>query len=104
MDRVITKTHPEYLQRLIADPTSRPARIEIDARGQTFVGERQYAKGTPSADPTISMSTPELVEKFRTNADGVIASTAVEDLIAMILNLETVRNIGDLTALLRPRS
>jgi hypothetical protein len=49
------------------------------------------------------MSTPELVEKFRTNADGVITTTAVEDLIAMILNLESVGNIGDLTALLRPR-
>ena len=102
MDRVVTEAHPQYKEYLTEYPSSRPAIIEIDARGTTFTGERLVPKGTPSADPSTTMSTEELVTKFRTNAHGVLSPPAIDAVIAMVLNLETLDDIRELTRLLSP--
>lgn len=102
MARVVTDAHPSYAGHLTAYPTERPTRIEIDARGTTFAGEGLYPKGTPSPDSSTTMATEELEAKFRVNAQEVLTEPDADTVIDMVLNLEQVKELRDLTRLLRP--
>lgn len=51
MDKVSFEIHPDYENLLVGNAASRPARIEVRARGQSFVGEKRYPKGSLSPDP-----------------------------------------------------
>ena len=94
MDKVTHEIHPDYVQLLTGHAASRPAKIEVAARGKTFVGEKRYPKGSPSPDPASTMTTDELVAKFRHNARGVIPARNVDSVIASLLDLEHVVDIG----------
>lgn len=94
MDKVSFEVHPQYEAMLQDNAASRPARIEIKARGQTFVRESRYPKGSPSPDPTSLMTTEELAQKFRVNAEGVLPAAQTERLIDAVLNLERVADFG----------
>ena len=100
MNRIECQVHPDYETLLLENASSRPTRIEIRARGQTFVGERRWAKGTPSPDASTFMTNEELTEKFRSNADGVLPHSAAQEAVSMIWSLETVSNVSELTTLL----
>ncbi|SHN39606.1 MmgE/PrpD family protein [Cryptosporangium aurantiacum] len=102
MEKVSFAPHPDYVATLSADPSARPTRVEVDARGTTFSASRTHPKGTPSADPSIRLSTDELVEKFRANADGVLPAGRIDDLLDGILNLEKVENVSALLARTAP--
>jgi len=94
MRKVTHEPHPDYVKHLSNNPASRPARVELKARGQTFVGERLYPKGSPSSDPASTMTTEELVQKFRRNAEGVIAPAKLGAVVNSFLNLEKVNDVG----------
>lgn len=100
MDKVTHEVHPDYVKLLDGHAASRPARIEITARGQTFVGERRYPKGSPSPEPGTTMTTEELVAKFRHNAEDVIAPRAADAFIESVRNLETIGDFGTVMRLL----
>lgn len=95
MDKVSHEVHPNYVEALTSNAASRPARIEVSARGQVFVGENDYPKGSPSPDPTSFMTTEELVNKFRKNAEEVLSGEDLEEVINLILNLENVNDVRD---------
>lgn len=103
MEKVHYEVNPDYADRLAADPASRPARIEVKARGKTFVGEALYPKGSPSPDPSTTMTNDELSAKFRRNAEGVLPPDRIERALDQLWNLERVRNTRDLTKLLNTR-
>lgn len=86
--------HPDYVTAISKDPAARPSRVEVDARGKTFVAERQYPKGSPSSDPSTYMSTQELVDKFLVNAEGVLPETQAKDAVEAILELEKTDDIS----------
>jgi 2-methylcitrate dehydratase PrpD len=94
MDKTTTAVHPDYAAKISADAASRPSRIEVTARGTSFVAERSYPKGSPSPDPSTFMTTDELVAKFRHNAEGIVADDQVDGLVEAILDLETVSDVG----------
>jgi 2-methylcitrate dehydratase PrpD len=96
MDKVTFAPHPDYVAAITKHPASRPSRIEVVARGTTYVAERNYPKGSPSPDPATTMTTDELVAKFRHNAEGVITPPQADAVVHEVLNLETVENIGTL--------
>jgi hypothetical protein len=75
------------------DPSARPSRVEVVARGTTFVGERSYPKGSPSPDPSTYMTTDELVQKFHRNAEGVLATQDAEAVVDSLLHLEQVEDL-----------
>jgi 2-methylcitrate dehydratase PrpD len=104
MAKVVWKSHPDWASAVTADPNARPSRVEVVARGTTFVGERTYPKGNPSPDPSTYMTTDEIVAKFRHNAEGVISEEAVESVIGGVLNLEQVEDISTIMEQLRPSS
>ncbi len=104
MDKVTHEVHPDYVKLLTSHGASRPARVELRARGTTFTGEKRYPKGSPSPDPSSAMTDGELADKFRANALGVIAPDQAERVIAMVAGLEAVEDIGPLMALTAPAS
>ena len=94
MNKVTHQVHPEYVERLRQNPASRPTRVEVSARGTVFVGEREFPKGSPSPDPSSYMTNEELVEKFRHNAEDVLSSAAVDDIVDALLNLENAKDFA----------
>lgn len=96
MDKVHYEIHPDYARQLAKDPASRPARIEVQARGQTFFGEALYPKGSLSPDPSSRMSNDELSEKFVRNAEGVLSTQATDRALELLWHLEQLDDIRTL--------
>ncbi|MBI4692756.1 MAG: MmgE/PrpD family protein [Gammaproteobacteria bacterium] len=94
MDRTSYEVHPDYVEMLLTHGASRPARIEITARGRTFVGERRYPKGSPSPEAGTAMTDEELIAKFRHNAEGAVAPAQIDEVVARVFALETVSDVG----------
>jgi 2-methylcitrate dehydratase PrpD len=102
MDKVSHEVHPNYVELLSGHAASRPAKIEVSARGQTFLGERRYPKGSPSPDPASLMSNDELVAKFRRNTEDVMSADRIDDVIAAVFNLENVDDVASIMRVLGP--
>ena len=98
MEKVRLEVHPDSANAHAHNPSSRPSRVEILARGQTFAGERLFPKGTPSPQPESFMTTDELVRKFRSYVDGLVPVTTIDSVIDSVLNLERV---ADFSAVMR---
>ena len=81
MNKVTLEIHPSSVEALAVNPSSRPTRVEIRARGQTFAGEKRFPKGTPSPDTDSFMTTDELVLKFRSNAEGIIPAANIDRVV-----------------------
>lgn len=88
MDRITTAVHPDYAKALASHASSRPARIELRARGQIFVEENSYPKGSPSPDSESFMTNDELAQKFRKNVIDVLTPADTERLIETTWALE----------------
>jgi 2-methylcitrate dehydratase PrpD len=102
MERVTTEVHPDYAKALLGNAGARPARVEIRARGQTFIEEKGYPKGTPSPDPDSLMTDAELAAKLRHNCDGVLPAAQIESLIDALWNLERVTDFASVMKLCSP--
>ena len=63
--------HPEWGKRLIEDPRSNPASVEVVAKGKTFSKKRQYARGTYGPEE-VRMTDEQMERKFRNNASGIL--------------------------------
>lgn len=94
MEKVTHDVHPDYVKMLNANGLARPTKVELKARGKTFVAERMFPKGSPSPDPATRMTTDELVAKFRHNASGVINAGEVDRVVDDVLGLEKVGNFA----------
>jgi 2-methylcitrate dehydratase PrpD len=99
MERVTTHADPDFVKLLEEDPASRPARVELRARGQDFVKERRYPKGSPSRDPSTYMTDEEVAQKFRHNCEGVLPLASIDRIVQDVMNLEGVTNIASIMRL-----
>ena len=68
------EVHPDYARLLNEHPASRPTRIEVRARGTTFVGEKRYPRGGATPDAATFVTDDELSAKFVRNAEGYAGS------------------------------
>ena len=102
MDKVSLEVHPSSVQALSENPSLRPSRVEISARGQTFAAEKRFPKGTPSPDSESFMTTDELVLKFRSNASGAISPARIDSVVDQVLHLEQVADFGVIMRQLAP--
>ncbi|MBB1634913.1 MmgE/PrpD family protein [Cupriavidus sp. UME77] len=96
MDKIECAVHPDYETLLTSNAASRPTRIEVRARGKSFVAERRYPKGSPSPDPATTMSNEELAAKFARNAEGVISERNVDQFINGLWKLESMVDVREL--------
>lgn len=94
MKKVKSERHPDFVKLLNQQGASRPARIEVSARGNTYVGEKRFPKGSPSPEPDTYMTDEELIAKFRNNADGVLSRSNIDRIAEQAMNLEDVNDFG----------
>jgi 2-methylcitrate dehydratase PrpD len=102
MDRIEWRGHPNWGSAISGDPLARPARAEVKARGETYVADRSYPKGSISPDPSTYTTTDELLAKFRHNADGLLSNVATEKLAESVLDLDRIDDVAILADHLRP--
>jgi 2-methylcitrate dehydratase PrpD len=102
MNKVVWKSHPDWANAVTADPAARPARVEVAARGTTFVGERSYPKGSRSPDPSTYMTNDELVAKFHHNVEGVLSKEDADWVADRVMHLEEVDDVSTVLDRLRP--
>lgn len=102
MAKTTVEPHPDWASAVTANPLARPARIEVTARGKTYIAERSYPKGSPSPDPETYFTDEELIAKFLHNAQGVISVDAAARVVDAVMNLENVDNIAPVIELLSP--
>ncbi len=99
MDKITYGVHPRYVEDLAKDPRSRTSKVEVVARGKTFVHEKRYIKGSPSPDPETYMTTDELVVKFKRNAVRILPAAKADKAVDALLNLENVEDMRAVAAL-----
>ena len=94
MQKVTYAAHPDWATLISTDPSVRPSRIEVDARGRTFAGEGRYPRNTPSVAGGGGMSDEDLIAKFRLNAEGVLPAPAVDATVESVMNLDSVEDVS----------
>jgi 2-methylcitrate dehydratase PrpD len=103
MDKVDHIVHPRYAELVVENPASRPGYIEVYARGQKFVGERRYPRGTNNvSEPGIELSDAEIIAKFRHNADGVIPAGNIDAIVEKAMALDAIDDVRSLMRLASP--
>lgn len=103
MDKVVHEVHPDYVKLLSGNAASRPAKIEIQARGETFVGERRYPKGSRTPDPETFMTDEQLIQKFLNNVDGLLSRANAEKIVDLTMNLARVERFDEILRLVTPQ-
>ncbi|MGE4240477.1 MmgE/PrpD family protein [Ramlibacter sp.] len=99
MDKIEFEVHPEYAKLLNEHPASRPTRIEVRARGTTFVGEKRFPRGGATPDPATFVTDDELSRKFVVNAEGVLSARTTDAILQQLWSLEKVDDVGRVMAL-----
>jgi 2-methylcitrate dehydratase PrpD len=93
MGKVVYARHPDWVDAMVTDPAARPSRIEVDARGETYVAELRYPKGT-NTDHAVGTTDGDLFDKFRVNAIGVLDDKQAERCIDMAMSLEMTDDVS----------
>jgi 2-methylcitrate dehydratase PrpD len=100
MDKVAFEPHPGYVEALKKDPQSRISKVEVSARGKTFVEEREYIKGTPTSDPATYITDAELMAKFKDNACRILPPGKMNEACSWLMDLDSVDDITTIIELL----
>lgn len=103
MQKVTYEAHPDFDRAFAANPLARPSRLEITARGKVFRQDRDYPKGSPSADPSTRMTDAQLAAKFRNNTADILTSADADHVVDLVFSIEDLSDVRTLTANLRPR-
>ena len=94
MKKVSMHVDPASMEAKRKDPRSWLARVEVVAKGKTYVEKRMYAKGTSFTD--LKATDEDLVEKFRDNASTLLTQNKIDKAVQCLLELE---KLDDITAL-----
>ncbi|MFD2472007.1 MmgE/PrpD family protein [Amycolatopsis silviterrae] len=94
------QAHPDYTEALKSNPAARRSRVEVQARGTTYRGERAYPKGSPSPDPATYLTDDELAAKFRHNVEGVVPDP--DAIVQAVFDLQNIEDVAELLNQLKP--
>lgn len=100
MDKVTFEPHPAYIDALKRDPNTRISRVEVSARGRTFVEEKDFIKGTITSDPATYITDDELMAKFKDNASRILTSRKVDEACNRLMDLDSVDDVTTVIELL----
>ncbi|MDQ7096524.1 MmgE/PrpD family protein [Desulfosporosinus sp. PR] len=93
MKKVTFEPHPEYVDSLKKDANTRISKVEVAARGRTFVAERAFIKGTITADPATYITDDELMAKFKDNASRILPSRKVNEACSRLIDLDSADDV-----------
>jgi hypothetical protein len=91
--------HPDFVKMLNDHGASRLARGDVRARGQVFVGERRFPKGSPSPDLASFMTDAELIAKYRHNAQGCLTDGQIDEIAERVMQLERLSDFSQVMRL-----
>jgi 2-methylcitrate dehydratase PrpD len=74
---------------------SSPLRVEVKARGKTFVAEKQNGHGHGRSGTEEAMTQEELSDKFRHNAVRVLTQRKIDKAVKLFIDLENVKNVRE---------
>jgi len=74
-------------------PPIPPTRVEVVARGKTFVEEIIHKRGTAGSD--VSWTDKEVVEKFRHNATRALTQAKIDRAVKSLLELDKIADISE---------
>ena len=100
MDKVTFEPHPGYVEALQRNSQARLSKVEVSARGKTFVEEREFPKGTPSQDPATYMTDDELMAKFKDNARRLLPPDQVDEACRQLMDLDSAGDVSTVIELL----
>jgi 2-methylcitrate dehydratase len=101
MKKVTMRVDPKAMEAKRNDLRSWFSRVEVIARGVTYVEETMYARWTNFTD--LRATDEELVEKFSANAGRLLTQHKIGEAAECILNLERVKDITRLVELITLR-
>ena len=90
--KVSFQSHPGWDTLQAKDPTSHPGKVEVVAKGKTYVEEHTHSKGTPNSE--LALTDEELEQKFRHNASRILTKDKIEGAYKAILGVEKVKNVS----------
>jgi len=88
MDKVTWEARMKPSSRI---PGSLMSRVEVAARGQTFVVEKDDLYGRSGTE--FAMPPAELAAKFRHNAEGVLTAAKADRAVECFAKLEDIKNV-----------
>lgn len=93
MEQVTVEIDPELEAEFKCNPDKWSARVIIDT-----VDGRQYQQFIeyPKGDPQNPVSYAETEDKFRSLSGGIYSTVAIEQTLAVLKDLETVKNAGEM--------
>ena len=100
MKKVTFGPHPHYNDAMQKDARAHLEKVEIVARGQTFVEERPYFKGSPSPDPSTAMTDDDLISKYKVGAGQILPEAKSNEAARQLMDLDGVHDISTLMQLL----
>ena len=86
------------LSKVFPGRFSEPAVVEVSTKGREFVERSEYASG----DPEKPLTREEVIAKFTRLATTVLAPTQAQEVMRLVLGLDEIKDIRELTALLQP--
>jgi 2-methylcitrate dehydratase PrpD len=98
MKKVSFKMHPNFEKEASAGPGRHIGKVEVVARGKTYMEERLYPRGTPGTE--FALTDKELEEKFRHNASRILTEGKINGAVKAILELEKLENTRELIGLI----
>ncbi|KAA3626727.1 MAG: hypothetical protein DWQ09_15745 [Proteobacteria bacterium] len=101
--RVTSEAHPDIQERLRAawpEPLKEvPTEVSISARGRIFTAADHFAPGDGFAS-THRLDDAAVIEKFRRNAEAVLPSATVDELIDAVFRIDELESLSELTQLM----
>jgi 2-methylcitrate dehydratase PrpD len=102
MSKVSVHAHPRFDEAAREDPACQLARVEIRARGTTYVRETRYASGRASPERPAPPDR-QLEEKFQRNVSGRLPDQRAREFIERVWTIEEAEEVTSLIALLNPQ-
>lgn len=94
MKKVVVGVAPEFDDYSKKFPGSWYARVEVDARGETFTQEQMYSKGTNNGK--LPFSDEEFIDMYRTCASYILPDSKIERSLDLLWHLEELDNLDEL--------
>jgi 2-methylcitrate dehydratase PrpD len=100
MDKVTVNPHPDFGKTALETKGAQVSRIEVHAKGSTYVSQRRFASGRATSE-TEKPTDRELEEKFLRNAAGIGTKEKSRSIARYLWELEGSDDISEFMTLLR---
>jgi len=99
--KMLPNPHPDFGTSMLEDPITRVMTVKVIAKGKTYEETSRYIEWS-WRPKDVRATDKDLVDKFNVIATRFLPSDKIKRGIEMLLTLEEVNNVNDLTAMFIP--